>query len=63
MTTKFRLAEKTSENSCKILKNLTFKRFESACKIAARLSTIHKGTEYIIIDLETKEQFSITPLL
>ena len=59
----YKIAERAGDSTCKIVKGLSFKRFESACKIAARLSTIHKGTEYIIIDLETKEQFSITPLL
>ena len=39
---------------------MTFKKFESAIASGLRLSFAHLDTEYLVIDLETKEQYLIT---
>lgn len=39
---------------------MTFKKFESAVAIGIRLSSIHLDTEYLVLDLENKEQYLIT---
>ena len=60
---RYLIAEKTDEKTCKPIKGMRFKTFDAACKLAARLSSIHTGTTYIVIDTQTNNQFNITELL
>lgn len=60
MKNRFQLAERTGETTCKLVKGMTFKKFESAVAIGIRLSSIHLDTEYLVIDLDKKEQYLIT---
>ena len=60
---RYTIAEKTGEESYDIIKNLSFNKFDSACKIAARLSQVHQATEYLVIDTLTNTQYNITALL
>lgn len=57
---RFQLAERISETTFKLMKGMTFKKFESAVAIGIRLSSIHLDTEYLVLDLEKKEQYLIT---
>ena len=56
---RYKLAEMVDEKTAKIIKGMSFKKFENACKIAVRLAGIHKTTSYLVIDTETNEQYKI----
>lgn len=56
---RFRIAEQTSATSCKPIKGMKFKKYESALALGIRLSEIHRDTTYIIIDDETGNQYRI----
>lgn len=56
----YKIAEQTGESTCKLVKGLSFKKFQSACKIAARLGSIHKDVSYLVVDTDTGEQYKVT---
>ena len=60
-TMRYLIAEKTDDTTCKPIKGLRFKTFDAACKIAARLGSIHRDTEYIVIDTQTNDQYEVSP--
>ena len=59
---RFRVAEETSDTQLNFIKGLRFQYFESAKKIAQRLSGIHLTIQYYIIDDETGEQYKVERL-
>lgn len=60
---RYLIAEQTGTSTCKPIKGMRFKTFDAACKLAARLGSIHKETTYIVIDTFTHDQFNVTATL
>lgn len=56
----YKIAEQTGDSTCKIVKGLSFKKFINAYKIASRLAGIHTDIDYIIINMDTKEQYKVS---
>ena len=56
---RYKIAEMVDDHTAKLIKGMTFKRFESAIAIGIRLAETHKDTTYIVVDTETKSNYKI----